>query len=86
MEAIYKKRKIAGLIIIKEMMDDDEEEEVLLRELTMCRKEVSDVFRNRRNEGAFNILIKSHLHCEEVKFQNYFRFFSYIYSVVVKFK
>lgn len=73
-------------VLIKEIMDGDQEEEFILTEYAKFRKQVSDVFTNRRNEGTFNSLIKSHLLDEEEKFQRYFRLtrerFSFVLNLI----
>ncbi|XP_074040801.1 uncharacterized protein [Leptinotarsa decemlineata] len=67
-------------------MDDDPEEELILKKFATYRKQVTAVFQNRKIEGIFNSLIKSHLHDEDEKFQNYVRFarkrFQFVLSLV----
>ncbi|GFY37600.1 hypothetical protein TNIN_414991 [Trichonephila inaurata madagascariensis] len=35
--------------------------------------EESELFKNRSSEGAFQILVRRHLHCNDEKFRQYFR-------------
>ncbi|GFX64649.1 DDE Tnp4 domain-containing protein [Trichonephila clavipes] len=37
------------------------------------RSEESELFKNRSSEGAFQILVFRHLHCNDEKFRQYFR-------------
>lgn len=81
-----RKRKLIVAFLLREIIGDDQEEEVLLTEYAKPRKQVSDVFKSRRNEGTFNSLIKTHLLDEEEKFQRYFRLtrerFSFVLNLV----
>lgn len=69
-------------VLLREILDADEEEEIILTEYAKCRKEVSDVFTNRRNEGNFNNLIKRHLLDEEEKFRLTREKFSFVLTLI----
>ncbi len=73
-------------MLLKEIMDDDQEEEFIMTKFVKVRKEVSNVFKNRKNEGIFNNLINSHLIDEEERFQQYFRLtrerFSFVLNLI----
>jgi hypothetical protein len=40
----------------------------------------SDIFKSRATEGAYEILIRHHLHCNEEKFRTYFRLTSVLFD------
>ncbi|KAG7202530.1 hypothetical protein KM043_009730 [Ampulex compressa] len=86
METMCTKRKIMIAILIKEMMDDEQDEESILTEYAKFRRQVSDVFTNRRSEGTCNSLIKSRLFDAEENFQKYFKFtrerFSFLLNLI----
>lgn len=64
------------LVIAAELLlEDAEDDDIMLLLLGMHRKrkKVQNIFRNRRNEGCFNMLINKHLIDDEIKFREYFR-------------
>ncbi|KAG7187956.1 hypothetical protein KM043_013917 [Ampulex compressa] len=73
MRTLCKKRKIMVAMLIKEIMDDDGEGEFILTEHAKFRKQVGDIFTNRRHKGTFDNLIESHLLEKAEKFQKYLK-------------
>lgn len=73
-------------MIILKYMKDDEEEDRMLWKYAKTRKKISEMYRNRKNEGFFKILINSHLIDEEEKFKRYFRLtrerFAYVLNLI----
>ncbi|GFR25047.1 uncharacterized protein TNCT_432971 [Trichonephila clavata] len=47
------------------------------------RSEESELFKNRSSEGAFQILVHSHLHCNDEKFRQYFRLTTVLFDYVL---
>ncbi|GFY29166.1 hypothetical protein TNCV_4722941 [Trichonephila clavipes] len=47
------------------------------------RSEESELFKNRSSEGAFQILVCRHLHCNDEKFRQYFRLTPVLFDYVL---
>ncbi|GFT41505.1 hypothetical protein TNCV_3942651 [Trichonephila clavipes] len=47
------------------------------------RSEESELFKNRSSEGAFQILVRRHLHCNNEKFRQYFRLTPVLFDYVL---
>lgn len=47
------------------------------------RSKESEIFRNRATEGAFKILVRRHLHCNEERFKQYFRLTPALFDYVL---
>ncbi|GFT37006.1 hypothetical protein TNCV_175261 [Trichonephila clavipes] len=47
------------------------------------RSEESELFKNRSSEGAFQILVCHHLHCNDEKFRQYFRLTPVLFDYVL---
>ncbi|GFY59155.1 DDE Tnp4 domain-containing protein [Trichonephila inaurata madagascariensis] len=47
------------------------------------RSEESELFKNRSSEGAFEILVRRHLHCNDEKFRQYFRLTPVLFDYVL---
>ncbi|GFY79114.1 hypothetical protein TNIN_209171 [Trichonephila inaurata madagascariensis] len=45
--------------------------------------EESELFKNRSSEGAFQILVHRHLHCNDEKFRQYFRLTPVLFDYVL---
>lgn len=73
------------IFLMKEIMDNEAEEDYILEKHLKFRKDVDPVYKYRRNEGAFRILIDSHLVDNEEKFQRYFRLSRERFSFVLNF-
>ncbi|GFY76658.1 DDE Tnp4 domain-containing protein [Trichonephila inaurata madagascariensis] len=63
-----------ALIIYLEDEQSSEEE---------SRSEESELFKNRSSEGAFQILVRRHLHCNEEKFKQYFHLMPVLFDYVL---
>jgi len=69
------------------LMDEDDDEVSSFSYLTSKkRKTTDDIFKNRKTEGCFEILINRHLMSNQVKFREYFRInyeqFNFLLSLV----
>ena len=49
------------------------------------RLEASDIFKRRATEGAYEILVCRHLHCNEEKFREYFRLTPVLFDYVLNY-
>lgn len=69
-----KKRRICVGLIANELaaMDEESDSEAIER-INEKRRSVHSVYKNRDNEGVFNLLFKKHLLDDEVKFKAYLR-------------
>lgn len=65
-------------------MEEDEEERQLLDQRKKHRQ-IHDMFRNRVQEGAFNILVRRHLIDNDTKFKEYFRLSPHLFNHVLNF-
>ncbi|XP_063912685.1 uncharacterized protein LOC135129463 [Zophobas morio] len=66
-----------ALLIVLEDEESSEEESK--------RSKESDIFKNRATEGAYEILICRHLHCNEEKFRQYFRLTPVLFDYVLNY-
>lgn len=78
-----KRRKICVGLIANELSDINEELEELER-VNDKRRSVHSVYKNRCNEGVFNLLFKKHLLDDEVKFKAYFRLTRYQFYIILE--
>lgn len=73
--------------IISLLLEEVDEEEMLIKEILSNKtKKVHDMFRARKTEGFFNILIEKHLYRDDRKFREFFRLswdqFNYVLNLI----
>lgn len=66
-----------ALLIFLEDEESSEEENY--------RKKESEIYRSRNEEGAFEILVRRHLYCNDEKFRQYFRLTPVLFDYVLNF-
>jgi hypothetical protein len=49
------------------------------------RLEASDIFKRRATDGAYEILVRRHLHCNEDKFRKYFPLTPVLFDYVLNY-
>jgi len=67
---LSKKKKVLLHLLLEEV---DEEEMIIKHILCNKTKKVHEMFRARKMEGFFNILIEKHLYRDDRKFREFFR-------------
>ncbi|KAF6215890.1 hypothetical protein GE061_000225 [Apolygus lucorum] len=70
-------------VVLALLLEEEEEDELFL---TIAREPHADMFRTRRDEGFYNLLIHGHLKNDPIRFRSFFRLnvpqFTYILSLV----
>lgn len=80
---LSKKKKVLLHLLLEEV---DEEEMIIKHILCNKTKKVHEMFRARKMEGFFNILIEKHLYQDDRKFREFFRLswdqFNYVLNLI----
>jgi hypothetical protein len=80
-ERVISKKKFKNLDLELLIFLEDEQSS---EDNTECL-EASDIFKRRATEGAYEILVRRHLHCNEDKFREYFRLTPVLFDYVLNY-
>lgn len=68
------------------LLEEEEDEQLLQYSLLQERRATHDIFKQRKQEGYFNLLINGHLREDENKFREFFRLnpqqFDFVLSLI----
>lgn len=65
--------------------EDEDEEDLFLLHLARKKNPIDAIFKSRKKEGAFEILIKRHLFQNDKKFKEYFRLSISLFQTVLNY-